>query len=116
MHTYRNTPNVITVKHTACIAPSIFSFSNTFLTSSNKNFPTKPPITAPTAGNVLVFTSNLMPSDRLRINDTTDIANTVQPEQKLIVETGKTPIISRTGLIITPPPARSYDCTHTRGY
>lgn len=68
-------------------------------------FPTTPPTAAPMARGVLIFIfSAPLPFPLPRINDTTDMDNTVHPDKKLMALTEIRPKASNTGLMITPPP------------
>ena len=71
----------------------------------NKSFPTRPPIAAPIASGVAVLKSICeAPEMRERKTEYAVMDRTVQPERKLMVETGNAPSASRTGLMTTPPP------------
>ena len=93
------------VSAAACIAPRTLSSAKVFRTASNSILPARPPSTAPSARAVLVLSCSFTPSFLPLTRELIDMPNTVQPEQKLTVDTGKIPSISKSGLMMIPPPA-----------
>ena len=93
------------VSAVACIAPRTLSSAKVFRTASNSILPARPPSTAPSARAVLVLSCSFTPSFLPLTRELIDMPNTVQPEQKLTVDTGKIPSISKSGLMMIPPPA-----------
>lgn len=102
---YTSVPMVMTMSVAACTAPAVFGVSKRPSTRLNKSFPTRPPIAAPIASGVAVLKSICeAPEMRERKTEYAVMDKTVQPERKLMVETGNAPSASRTGLMMTPPP------------
>lgn len=92
------------IKRNDWIDPITLSPGKLPLIKSNKYFPRMPPAEAPIANNVVFLISIFTSVFLLLISDTADIARTVHPDIKLMVDTSSPEAASITGLMMTPPP------------
>lgn len=101
---YTKVPRVRMAKDTFWTIPKYASLLICCLIKSNRNLPPMPPAAAPTASQTVCLLPICIPVFLVDRNDATDMANTVQLEIKLIVETGNGEMASITGRMIIPPP------------
>ena len=87
-----------------CTMPINVVLGKSARNKSKTAFPATPPAAAPIAMAVPLPRSSSTPVFRLRSRDTNDILSTVVPDKKFICAGVKPENISKTGLIMIPPP------------